>query len=562
MNKVSDDQVVLEGEELLQLWQQGREAWNEWMQANPQVKHNFNDVRFPKDIKAPLENFCLPRLREIKGFDHINAIGALFAQTINATEALALWKKGKEVWNKYSQQPEFQDYDVNFEGVEFPEGDVSFVGFIFPKKGDVSFSNATFDKGEVNFSGVEFGYGTVDFKWVTFSDGDVLFKGTLFGDGDVRFFKAEFGVGLVSFLEAKFGKGEVSFRKVEFGDGDVLFKKAVFGDCDVSFFDARFGSGELEFREADLGCSKVRFESVKLDELDFVQVNTKNCTQLNFQGLSCEGRINFSGMKTSTVLDLSESSIQRPVNFDDTNINYRKTSLQDVKSQSKNTSVWLRYLLRCAESKNDESAFRRLKKLAKDAEDHDSALNFFAKEKRSSYLHRLPLYSPKLWIYCFYGFFSNYGRSIFTPLIALCVSWLIFSFIYLGYSHSSYDRSCDQRVSLLRCEFVSVVKFSPLSTVFTDYHEKHCIDVCPVFASAQNFSASKTIPFLSSANNAKDSAIRAMFGYDIDPNDPHPQLREHIDIPMEVHSWARVQNVVSMMLLSLLVIAIRNRFRA
>lgn len=120
---VESDVLVLKGDELLKLWKRGREVWNAWIQESPKAKVYFRGVSFPKDIEKPLEDFCLPRRRDVKELGpRINAAGALFAQTLNAKHAVALWKKGKDVWNKYSTQPEYQDYDVNFESVKFPDG--------------------------------------------------------------------------------------------------------------------------------------------------------------------------------------------------------------------------------------------------------------------------------------------------------------------------------------------------------------------------------------------------------------------------------------------------------
>ena len=559
--------IVLKGENLLRLWNEGLDAWNQWFEDNPKAELDFTNVRFPEGIKKPLNGFKLPRRKDIKSLYRQDTRGALFAKTINAVNALALYKQGRDVWNKYSRNPEFHDYDVNFEGVNFPDGEVDFGGFLFPKTGDVNFSRANFGEGEVDFSEVNFGEGEVSFSRANFGEGKVSFYKANFGEGKVDFSRANFGEGKVDFYKANFGEGKVDFYKANFGEGEVRFSSANFDEGEVRFSRVNFGKGEVSFSYGQFGkklnsCS-LSFENAKIDSLNFSNVDSKNCNKLNFEGLTCEGRINFSGLITPTVLNLNESEIKRPVLFNDTKIDFLKTNFSDVRNHITNPIIWLRWMTRCAQESKDESRFQRLKKLSKDAEDYDNVLNFFAKEKRSSYLHNLPIYSYKLWIYCFYGFFSNYGKSILTPLISLGVSWVLFSFIYLGYVYDD-DESCDNRSTLLICEVVSLsnhLSFG-LSQSLETYDSKHCFNHCLVFESAQDFSASKSFPFLSSANTARDSALREMFGNKIETEDPHPQLNEHINIPMAVHDWARAQNVISTILLALFVLGLRNRFRA
>ena len=65
----------------------------------------------------------------------------------------------------------------------------------------------------------------------------------------------------------------------------------------------------------------------------------------------CEGYLNFSGIKTQTVLDLTGSYIQRACDFDDADIDYQKHEMFGFLGVSKWPQV--------------SRSFRRLKKNGK-----------------------------------------------------------------------------------------------------------------------------------------------------------------------------------------------------
>jgi hypothetical protein len=73
------------------------------------------------------------------------------------------------------------------------------------------------------------------------------------------------------------------------------------------------------------------------------------------------------------------------------------------------------------EASDDTSKYRRLRRLAMDAKDHDLELEYFSYELRSKFLNQLGIvkYLP----IGAYHFFSDFGRSILRPLLCLLLTW-------------------------------------------------------------------------------------------------------------------------------------------
>ena len=93
-------------------------------------------------------------------------------------DALALWRQGKDVWNKWVK--EHPKANVDFSKVDFSierkeKFIIDFAYFNFPS-GNVFFNGATFGDGGVNFSGATFGDGNVNFSRATFGDGEYQFE--------------------------------------------------------------------------------------------------------------------------------------------------------------------------------------------------------------------------------------------------------------------------------------------------------------------------------------------------------------------------------------------------
>lgn len=78
---------------------------------------------------------------------------------------------------------------------------------------------------------------------------------------------------------------------------------------------------------------------------------------------------------------------------------------------------------------SDADNYRRLKELAISAKDHDRELEFFANELRAKRFHETKGFGALAWSYL-YEWFSDFGRSVYRPLVSLYTTVVLFGFVY------------------------------------------------------------------------------------------------------------------------------------
>lgn len=177
METPEDETVVLEGEAAVNLWLDGKDAWNKWVAENPDAKVDFSRI-----------DFSIYGYVFFAGFHFPTGNGG-----------------------------------VTFERALFGDGDVDFCETTFGG-GKIDFSHAQFGDGAVSFLNATFG-GAVEFKNVKFGGGDVSFSGVSFGKGNIDFSHAICGTGHFAIKECSFGngkdkskqKGAVTFEHIDFG---------------------------------------------------------------------------------------------------------------------------------------------------------------------------------------------------------------------------------------------------------------------------------------------------------------------------------------------------------
>jgi hypothetical protein len=532
----------LEGLAAIELWKKGKEEWNKWVEEHPDTPVSFEDVDFSHHTTPEkgtnFEGFHFPnaflRFTDTKfGDGDVSFHKAKFGDgDVSFTNAKfgdggvlfhnAQFGDGNVsfnnaefgdggVWFKHTQfgdgnvhfmSAKFGKGDASFEGAQFGDGNVSFNYAQFGDRG-ASFSSANFGDGSVTFHNAQFGDGGAWFNQAKFGDGDVSFDDAQFGDRGVSFSNAQFGDGNVSFTNAKFGDGYVSFNGAKFGDGNVSFINAKFGDEDVSFANAKFGDGNVSFHNAKFGDGNVSFHNAEFGDVVmlFTQMAVKgnfyfepeqirNCSELTFRGTQFDGSLTLHNINVGCVIDLRNTKISRPIDLD----NVKTTFLTEKRFG----------LFHRAKSASDTTCYRRLKKLAKEADDHDSALEFFAQEKRSGYWHDVR--GAELLFYYAYDFVSNFGRSISRPLMGLFLTWFAFAEAYW----------------LFRDE----------------------LDTPPT--SAGLLSMGHSIPFYLGSRDTISHSLAALYGQ---------------DIPAWIHVAAVGQSVISGIFLFLIALALRNLSR-
>jgi hypothetical protein len=426
--------------------------------------------------------------------------------------AINLWSSGKDNWNAWVKDnpkadvsfygvhfpTQLENESINFDNFQFPDGDVNFSGATFGNShvsfseaifGDgnvnfsgatfgisyVSFYRATFGKGDVHFCSATFGEGDVDFSRATFGEGDVDFSRATFGDGDVDFSRATFGDGDVNFNRTTFGEGDVYFRSATFGEGDVGFNGAIFGEGDVSFSGATFSGSDVDFSGATFGDGDVDFSNARFDKNDvhFIEA-TFGKGHLDFESAFFAGQLTIQGCdKTDSIQSFSFKNCQfkNAVILEDLDLScvldLTNTSLQNqvsleglaCKLKRKRGETWFE-IANVACDKNDIARFRRLKEVCENNKDHDLALAFNAAEMRAKRWHKTRYFAS--WADMAYSLLSDYGQSVSRPLMSLVITWFIFAGAYASIAKNFLWDSCYQWLQMMGFSIVHSMPLLPI----------------------------------------------------------------------------------------------------
>ncbi|MEM6494181.1 MAG: pentapeptide repeat-containing protein [Pseudomonadota bacterium] len=439
--------------------------------------------------------------------------------------AMALWRAGREGWNAWvsrnpiadvyfdsqifeAQEDSFGNPLVDFSQYKFPEGNVSFVLANFGK-GEVRFNHATFGKGDVNFSHANFGEGDVNFSHANFGEGDVYFGVARFGDGYVSFNSATFGEGIVLFTSAMFGEGDVIFDYVTFGEGNVDFVYANFDEGNLRFNETTFGKGNINFRRSSFGSGKVSFDRCVFEgAAHFTSLqNVGECEVFSFEGCSFEKLFTFSNTGTmGCPLDLRRTKISHtPV-------------VHDIKCEFATDPDPLGRWPTIAANREDSQRFRRLKELAVANRNHAKALEFHALEIQTARGHGTTFLQDLGQF--LYWITSDYGRSVKRPLgwlFTVCILWagLLWN---LRQPVTSFPNDVRERIG----------------------------EATPEFWTALIYSASNMLSFIPTGRTARTQSEDLLFGG---------------FVPEYIIALNGVQTVLSVILLFLLSLGLRNMFR-
>lgn len=559
----SKQRVILKGNDAVELWLQGMDAWNTWVLSNQVADVDFSGIDFTTLNVGELANsvsfsgFKFPRGRvdfsNTKfGDGHVDFSKADF--------------NGGDITFFNSK---FGEGSINFTDVKFGNGDVDFSSINFGH-GNVDFSESSFDSGEVDFSESSFGNGSISFFNTKFSSGFINFFCTDFKDGDVNFFQASFGDGDVCFWNSSFGDGEIDFSYSTFGEGNIDFSLSSFGKGDIYFFETKFGKGhvnfsdsafdgpsidftesvfcegELSFKKAHFGESKVTFNKAKFIKTDvdfsaseiiesdidlsYSEINEGSLffnplklgyKDYNFNNIAVKGNIHVSEQTTSEYV---KSISFQGTNFENvallsgsfpcvidltSTLTKNHLDLSQLNCALPRRTVFP--LIKKAVNPEDAARLCRLKELAEDNKHHEAALRFHADEMRAKRWHEFGFWASLLDIS--FSFFSNYGQSIIRPTISLFLLWV-------G----------------LFCAY----------TLPSDSKTWWINSIAAKGGSSVEFILTNSLPFVSNTKHIRETSMIEIFG-----NNP-PDWLNIITIG---------QGVISFILLFLIGLALRNRFR-
>lgn len=373
---------------------------------------------------------------------------------------------------------------------------------------------------------------SIDFSGINFSkyQGDSQlsadFSDFHFPGGVVDFSNTIFGNHLVSFTRAIFNSVYVRFNNANFGNGGVNFYFARFSKTNmrVEFDSARFGRGNINFDEASFYCNTVSFKGIssKKGNLSFFGT-TFNTSFLNFESMTVDGEFRFlhiKGIDKIQEISFKYSSFKRSFDISNNKFNCVIDLTQTAMSNHCNLEGVIcvpkelanHRFLRKTCNKDNIARFRRLKELAEVNKDHDRALDFHAYEMRSKRGHE-NITKSGLFLDVTFDWLSNYGRSELRPFLALIAAWLLFAVLY----------------------FIS----SPETVIGLNGHWQKLTE-------ALSFSGGQIMPIIPGSRLARNEGVEILFKGDLSPL---------------LHLATFLQSIISLLMLFLIGLALRNRFR-
>eukprot|EP00439_Symbiodinium_sp_Y106_P089981 s1_g2517.t1 len=370
---------------------------------------------------------------------------------------------------------------VSFLNAKFSEGDAVFRNTIFLKDSDeegsaeIAFENegerelwleeerrhyvelerdlnhTDFYSG-ANFDGAEFDH-DAQFAGTNFANGPVRFRNAKFGGYLTDFENAKFRKRVTSFIGTKFFSNSTSFESTDFATAATLFEASEFIGHNTSFANATFSSGPAEFSGAlfktiitDFTASAFSGGSANFSSAQFPTNDTYFC-DVAFDGGAVNftapypssredekrfafGDIDFRGAKFSTTVDFGNRAFQGKTYFD--GVIFGGLPEFHGSSLHQDTTFPSMGGFRNTKATGAAQAYRTLRLAMKQQEAHEEEAMFWALEQRSKRKHlklnplktwRNTLYWTPWMLSGFYALLSNYGLSINRPLTALA-SWL------------------------------------------------------------------------------------------------------------------------------------------
>ena len=335
------------------------------------------------------------------------------------------------------------------------------------------------------------------------------FSGAVFKDTTVNFHRAVFKES-VSFNGAKFINTPACFFGMTIQKGDFYFTYVHVENRVINFFKAQFLGDIAEFDFMVLKKAGFSANEVKVTGHLFIK-NTRFPCVANFRRLSVGGACDLSKNTFNKVPDFTSSIFDRPPDV----------SGVDVLA-FKGVNILELWSWPCWKSDKDEGTkFRKLKAMALAANDHEKDGEFFAYEMLAKRGHDAANKGRfALFINWVYFILSNYGQSYRRPLFFSGISYCGFTFCY-------------------------ALKARTL------------LEVAESFDFALGYSFRNVFPFLGS-----------LFGAVFHPKEHKSRFEEIFEklAPQrELVDWlvtvGFVQNAIGAVLLFLLLLGLRNKFR-
>ena len=212
----TDTANVLEGQDAMDLYEQGRDAWNKWAKAHDGWTVDFSSVEFIDEIIISFSNFLFPGSTLFKN--------ATFTSPVISFEGAI-----------------FRGKVTSFEEAEFNSQDISFYKTFFLSK-KLIFSKSKFE-GNTLFEYARFYNHTIAFTYTKFNGEQVLFPRARFRAHNIFFMYTKFPRELVLFTNCMLHVKSAHFASASC-KGDLYLSDTSFVKSDsISFNRLRIGGG-------------------------------------------------------------------------------------------------------------------------------------------------------------------------------------------------------------------------------------------------------------------------------------------------------------------------------
>lgn len=448
---------------------------------------------------------------------------------MNKEESLALFAQGKDAWNAWAAEmlEKRKALEASGEwtpgGTEFDWNDATRTWHAAAK---TEFSEHQF-KEMVDFSGFVFP-GVAWFDGATFSD-RARFYGTTFL-GHARFQEATFS----SYSE---------FTKVKFRS-HASFGRATFLE-NTGFSGATF-SGDAEFSETTFSSEAKFLQAVFEGFTEFDGTRFKDAA--DFRAIEGKSVFSLAGATFLAVPNFIQAHFAEAPRLDNSRIqprHFRLLTMADVKNYFKG-------------DRDLPARWRALKRLAVQGHDHMHELEFFQNELKTRRWSTDRPWQAVFWFGLFYSWFSDFGRSIFRPLLWWAVSAVVFWQLYLV---AHFDRT-EKPFSVFGWSIDRFV-LQPLCAAVAP--QLHCLAGSgdPWWAAFWISARKALLIFGLDSSDKLTQKYACLYGVITQQPAPSGQLPAsfYLDVPNSVIGLGSVQHIFSAVMLFLCLLAIRNHFR-
>ena len=361
----------------------------------------------------------------------------------------------------------------------------------------------------------------------------VNFSGCVFGKGNVDFTGTHFGDHLISFSSCRFGCETIDFRGAIFGKGNTFFNNAIFNNTVAIFEHCRFLGETTAFRGAYVNGAALKLSHSEFHGHTDLSHLSGVLSALDISHCNIAKTFNISDNSFSTVPDLTCTKTEFPISLERMTLNIQYKPFKSIfrkplanllvflfglkKLPFKyrklisfgSTNIFTPWINRSRAPIEDEAKIRKLKSFAEENKDNKKTLELHILEMKSA-RWRSNKKASNLFLEFLFDIFSDYGRSEKRPFCTL---------VGLG------------------------IFFTPIYTISATDTE---ICLSDKIHSSLTFSYSQMLPLLQSSKAAQQSAGKLLYGE---------------QLPNWLYLFTGFQNIASLILIFLIGLALRNRFR-